>query len=228
MKKLLGFTLSELIIAIAVVGIIAAVTVPALVQHYQKDMQVTMLKKMYNDLQNNLTQLQTENINSDFKHSRLGENSADVEGFFDDYYNVKRKCGTNPVPCFASSYRNIENSGSIDTDFDLTDNSYCVLLIDGASICIVPQHFSAISGPTDPHVYVDVNGPDKPNIGGRDMFVMGINSISGTVDVVSSEHYNTDTIEQFREYLFNDYCRSSHYGIGCFGKILNDDWKMNY
>ena len=34
---------------------------------------------------------------------------------------------------------------------------------------------------------------------------------------------------QLREEAFNNSCtKSGSYAVGCFGKILNDNWEMNY
>ena len=219
MKVLRGFTLSELVVTLAVVGIIAALTVPGLVQHYQRDTQVTMLKKVYMNLQDNLSFMQTENIGLRFDKSLLGEESPDVEKFFDDYYNVTLKCGRNPSSCFAPQYKNIRKS-VLNTDFS-DDNTYCVQFKDSSSMCIIPQ--SALPAT----VFVDVNGPDKPNVVGRDMFSFHIYD-DFSVDVVPPDVVAGGTATAARENLFNNDCLGSYYGTGCFGKILNDDWKMNY
>jgi prepilin-type N-terminal cleavage/methylation domain-containing protein len=47
-----GFTLSEVLITLAVIGTVAALTIPAVVSNYQKHQTVTRLKKTYSALAN--------------------------------------------------------------------------------------------------------------------------------------------------------------------------------
>lgn len=76
-------------------------------------------------------------------------------------------------------------------------------------------------------VYIDVNGPDLPNIYGRDMFTFNIYE-DFSIDNISpvTIKYNDATAE--RNTLFKNNCKTSTTGEGCFGKILNDNWQMNY
>ena len=57
-----GFSLTEVMLSMAIVGIIATITVPVVTNHYQKQSLLTLLQKNYVELDNNLTTLQTENI----------------------------------------------------------------------------------------------------------------------------------------------------------------------
>ena len=46
-----GFTLAEVLITLGIIGIVAAMTLPALVGKYQKKVTVTRLKKFYSTMQ---------------------------------------------------------------------------------------------------------------------------------------------------------------------------------
>ena len=46
-KSKLGFTLAEVLIALAIIGIVAAVTLPTLIYNYKSRVVVTGLKKSY-------------------------------------------------------------------------------------------------------------------------------------------------------------------------------------
>lgn len=60
-KYLLGFTVAEVMIAMAIVGVIAAITVPTIMANYQRQTLTTQFQKNYVDLEQNLTFLQAEN-----------------------------------------------------------------------------------------------------------------------------------------------------------------------
>ena len=52
MKKFAAFTLAEVLITLAIIGVVAALTIPTVIINYQKKMYVTQLKKAYNNLTN--------------------------------------------------------------------------------------------------------------------------------------------------------------------------------
>lgn len=252
MKKgqLRGFTLSEALIALAIIGVISALTIPNVVANYQRQAFINGLKKNYIDLQDNLTTMQTEN----YRRQRLSGSMLDRRGsgflignsrtvsqtagtFFTTYYKINRDCGTDTQPCFASTYTSL--NGNNTENFTCT-NGYSVLLANGSAICLVPPRADTtrycttfggctISVSDFPHanVYIDVNGPDLPNIGGRDMFTFNIYE-DFSLDEVSPDNVKAGTAEADRNNLFNNNCTSSATGVGCFGKILNDNWEMNY
>ncbi len=51
-KKIKAFTLAEVLITLAIIGVVAALTIPTVITNYQKKMYVTQLKKTYNNLSN--------------------------------------------------------------------------------------------------------------------------------------------------------------------------------
>ncbi len=227
----LGFTVSELMIALAIVGIIAAMTVPAVISKYQKQSMVALLKKNYVELQENLLLLYADNFKTNFYRTTL---NTDTEKFFEDFYNATDECGNTPQPCFADSYRSINSAARTDFDCD----GYSVLLKGGSAMCIEPGQASVeaddeagieAEDAQPAHVYLDVNGTDKPNIGGRDMFSFYIYDFY-TVDDLGE---NVDEIgdDSNKRTLRNQQaagCANSTVGAGCFARVFNDEWKMNY
>lgn len=230
-KRFLGFSLSEVLIAMAIIGIIAAITVPNLVASYQKQTMLTLLQKTYLELNQNLTILHTEAFNKTFYQSLLslqGRSVADTAGKFfigdannKPYYEIIQDCETTAQPCFAATYSNI--NGNANQAFSCSDG-YNVILKSGTAMCIVPA-----DGGNPAKVHIDVNGQDGPNIGGRDMFTFYIYD-DYTIDEkdVTPSKVKDGSAETARNNLFNKSCLSSTIGEGCFGKLLNDNWKMNY
>ncbi len=239
-----GFSLAELLIALAIVGIIAAVTIPGVVTNYNQKAMLTQLQKNYVELQETLLMLKTENYHKGLEGSILNnKGSKSVEEtagkFLKDYYKVTQDCNTDTQPCFAEQYADINSV----TYTDFSCEGYSVNVASGAAICIIPAEiFSAISIDTstlEPSkvdvknpavVYIDVNGTKEPNIGGRDMFTFNIyNDYSiDEVDVNKSDSESSTSPEDERNNLYNSNCLTSNVGKGCFGKILNDNWQVNY
>ncbi len=236
----LGFTLAEVLIAVVIVGVIAAITIPGVVANYNKKVLATQLQKNYVELQEMLLTLKTENYQKGLYGSRLNQKtgysvSGTAGSFLRDYYKVTQDCVYDTQPCFADKYADI--STMTDTDFDCS--GYSVNVASGAAICIIPakiteeEQSDASGGTTTVEtknpaiVYIDVNGAKDPNIGGRDMFTFNIYE-DFTIDEIDPAEADLSTIESDREELYNNNCLTSSIGKGCFSKILTDNWTMNY
>lgn len=79
-------------------------------------------------------------------------------------------------------------------------------------------------------LFVDINGAKGPNIAGRDIFALYIYK-NGNIDDYSSDNTTAERLtKEQRERNFNTVCSGNSNGswYGCFGKILNDNWEMNY
>ena len=46
-----GFTLAEVLVTLGIIGVVSAMTVPTLMQNYQRKSYVTQLHKVYNEIQ---------------------------------------------------------------------------------------------------------------------------------------------------------------------------------
>lgn len=144
-------------------------------------------------------------------------------------------CGTTAQPCFASKY--YSHSRTID-NFNCS-NGCSALLKSGTAICIIPADVSHSGGNRNGHyinpvadntpavVYIDLNGPDKPNTGGKDMFNFRIYG-DYTVDEIEPSIARSSASKTVRENLFKNNCKSSSVGTGCFSKIILDNWKIKY
>ena len=315
MNKKLAFTLSELIIVVSIIGVVAAITTPSVIANHQRQSMLLLLKKTYAELEQNLTLFSTKNYKGLYKSSLsmmsqvqsganfctdicsiYGADSKECEfcadtsagrsetgykkiigrsrqetvgAFFDNYYTGIEVCGTTPTPCFASKYSNMSNANK--TDFTCARGAsndpvkgYSVRLSSGVAICIVPadvaiseaalswefmtsyrfwnsadktysedRSYLDIAYPStlrvtesgsNAVVYIDVNGPNTPNIGGKDMFTFNIYN-DYSIDELDSNQRLSKTE---RETFFNNNCKTSPWGKGCFNKILLDKWKIKY
>ena len=241
-----GFSLAEALIAVAIIGIIAAITIPTVVANYNQKALNTMLKKNYVELQESLLILKTENYQRGLYGSILnkkgGKTVSDTAGkFLRTYYKLTKDCKTDTQPCFADKYADISTftektfackSGE---DGEGAKAGYSAIVASGAAICIIPAEEAikeeVTEGSEQPDdspavVYIDVNGTQGPNIGGRDMFTFNIYN-DFTIDEIPPDT-SLSTAETKREELFNDNCLKSSVGKGCFAKILQDNWELNY
>ncbi len=246
MKKRIAFTLAEVIIVIGIVGMVAEMTIPNLVAQYQKQQYVTQLKQTVSQLQtafkmfmadegiSKLTDTNTflivGNEDPDYASQRVGFD------FFRKYYRIIKDCQTeDPSSCFAKSYRSLD--GLFLNPTGITGCSYSIITANNTSICIVLPTDGGAPG----YLMVDINGLKPPNRGGRDFFALSF-YYDGTLDEgvtpecrkgmdhkCSNGAYSTPA--EARENRYENACKaelSATYGSGCFAKILNDGWKMDY
>ena len=219
-----GFTLAEVLVTLGIIGVVSAMTVPTLMQNYQRKSYVTQLHKVYNEITQAALQYQTDRNALNLKEAGLISQDA-VNNFITTYFKSVSTCDTLNG-CFADSYKKLSG-----VDAGIGQSKSYVL----PSGAVLRPIYNA-KGESIISFLVDVNGKQGPNIAGRDLFIMCLYN-NGIVDDAS---YNIDedgnyenfsgtpTVEE-REKLFNSQCNSTSSNIsGCFGKILNDNWEMTY
>lgn len=227
-----GFTLSEALITIAVIGVIAALTLPAVITNFQQNAMLASLKKSYVQLQHNLTYLKSERFTkatltkSILSLANPKSNTLDtsVGQFFTEYYNISVDCGTNPSNgCFASKYSTISGSSVSFSCKSGSREGKSVLLKDGTAMCIIPANMSGTTF-IPAVVFVDVNGQKTPNKAGKDLFTFNI------YNDFSVDEESPEDIQDNKTRKSADNCRTktSPLAEGCFGNILENNWKINY
>lgn len=207
MRSKNGFTLAEVLVTLGIIGVVSAMTVPTLMQNYQRDSYTTQLHKVYNEVSQAMLRVITESNAVSLRESNFSKNGAGW--FLRTYFKTVKTCEYADLSsCFANDYQNMGGS-SITLSNTVPNASSCAVIASGASICM-----------TTNVVVVDINGKQGPNILGRDLFSFGIAN-DGTVDT-SDAKTKADS--------FSTKCSSatSDYEGYCFAKILNDGWKMDY
>lgn len=153
MKKL-SFTLSEVLITLVVIGIIAAFTVPVLINNHKRQVVETRLKYSYS-LLNQVVK---------FAQSEYGEiNSWNFEQTTEEF--VKQYF----MPYLTSELK--------DNDRGSVFSYYMLTFVNGVTWDItVHPYFAAQNRPASIQIEVDINGEKKPNKIGYDKFVLHVTS----------------------------------------------------
>ncbi len=236
-NKKSGFTLAEVLVTLGIIGVISAMTVPSLMQNYQRKSYVTQLNKVYNLLSQALMSYQNDKNAIDLAEAGL-TSAAEVKNFLNKYLKVSATCYTAFTPCFASTYKNMNgttlNNGSY---WAGTANAPCVSLVSGAAICMeqAKYHSTKWGDVTSPygHITIDINGQQGPNIAGRDLFFVTY-YLDGSIDEdgvppackTQGQCGSSKTNPQDARAALGCAARSD--AKGCFGLILNADWEMDY
>ena len=160
-----GFTLAETLITLAIIGVVAAITIPSLMQKTQDQELKTAWKKQYAMLSQTTAQLVADNGGDITDIMNTG--SQLVESY-STYYKPTKKCDFTNLVCFTSYTKIKTKTGEMtcpDSQYMLDDGQF--MLADGATIAVE----SRTSDPTnDRYLFVDVNGFKNPNTIGKDIF----------------------------------------------------------
>ena len=162
-----GFTLAEVLVTLMVIGIIATITIPTLLQTTNERELKTAWKKTFSDLSQAYKLIAQENGGSFVGLCATGNHNC-LRDKFAANLNVLKTCTTPLTPgnCWhnkeISSFDQIlgENSGIIINNgtyisLDM-DSKHCTVILDGMLYC--------------GKIVVDVNGAKGPNIEGKDIF----------------------------------------------------------
>lgn len=177
-----AFTLAEILITLGIIGIVASLTVPTIIQKQKEAETISALKKSYSTLSNAYIRAMQEN--GEIKYwGALVDDGANSKLLLDKlavYMNVQKNCG-NSVGCFAPVEHKTLNGGS-DNYKSLNSTTACskLILSDGTSVML-----DVLSNLLEAFVVVDVNGFKSPNQFGIDTFVFKLSTNTVLAEGVS-------------------------------------------
>lgn len=209
MKKLIGFTLSEVLITLVIIGVIAAITVPTMIANSNEQAIRSALRKNYQALEQAIRKYYIDN-GQPLDSSILGSwDSSLVDNFLNKYYNVS--CiGFSCKAQETIKYYSHDGKTVVSSIYFPIKNG--LMLVDGTFIS-----YNVMIG-THRCIIVDVNGPfKKPNVMGKDTFNFEIRSDDGKlIPGGASESY----------YIEKNYCNKNvneRNGWGCTAKALREN-----
>ena len=209
MKK--GFTLAEILITLAVIGIVATLTLPNLLMNYRQKVYIVQLQRAYNQLSTGLANMMAEENVDQMKDSTLVNRSGSKE-FLSKYLKVSKNCGSGSE-CLSEVYEPVQRGSYYSyNQFLGYGNADCVMLNTGSTVCIQPFSMWNQYG----IITLDTNGKGGPNINGRDFFTFYYYN-DGSIGSVPTGTSYTYPIP---------YCSGMSYG--CLGQIMADGWQMKY
>lgn len=203
-----AFTLAEVLITLGIIGVVASLTLPALIQRQQRIETSSRLKKFYSAMSQAimLSELDNGEVKNWPKQGQIfdeeGKYDAEANSEFSDAFFNKYIA---PYLKFTSAYK--------DKDFS---NYTKVIFTDGSIM-----HFRN-GGCYD--IYFDINGQKNPNITGKDRFVFILCPTGEKVFFMPKSHfkgYGDFTTD--RNVLLNK-CKSTP--AQCSALLQYDNWEF--
>lgn len=162
-KAFFGFTLAEVLITLGIIGIIAALTIPTLIQKQQEMATVSKLKKAYSTLSQAYTLAVQENGTPD----NWGLVTGDTTSANNLILLLSKYIKVNPTPVFT------EDNGT--SYYSLIDGTTIHAYISSSNCIMAPR----IDNDGCADIYVDVNGLKPPSKGGEDIFAFNMSKNRG-------------------------------------------------
>ena len=162
-----GFTLAEVLITLGIIGIVAAITIPNLIQKNYEKQTVAKLLETQSILSQAIRLAEEEygemggwNFSGDIQ-----TRAVVVAEHLKPFLKVSLDCGTldDNAKCFADSYQ-LFNGTSHDYARELA--KYKLALMNGSAITLQYERSLSML-----QINIDVNGVSKPNVVGKDVFL---------------------------------------------------------
>ena len=253
-KRKFAFTLAEVLITLGIIGVVAALTIPNLIQEYQKKQWVAGLQRGYSTLNQVFKNAMAEDLVSDVTQTEL-YNAIPTDGYgghqiFDPsldyslfteqlkkYLKITKVC--NPTddplndPCYGISYVNLDGE-NLDNYF-VQAHRLKVYTADG----IVYYFYNLFDGGLTEFggllhgvIEIDVNGDAGPNQFGRDLFPVMLLK-NGNVVFAGTKSWEMEGFYHWSDDTYRNPCLFGAVGADvagtyCGARIFENGWKMDY
>lgn len=210
-----AFTLAEVLISLGIIGVVAAMTLPTVVNSYQKKQTAIKLRYSYNIINNAFKAAVADY--GDMKNWDYISSLDDVNArkAFIDKYLIPYIKGAKPSE--RSGYNYLE-LGYKNPSVPSQPN--------GAPIGLSAQNYYPIALINGIYFYfgnngnfeIDINGTAKPNIWGRDLFEFSLDYNKNRVRTARPANYSIDTIKE--------QCKKNGLGTACSSWIEKNNWEI--
>ncbi len=226
-----AFTLAEVLITLAIMGTVMALTIPTLFQSTNQASFIDGLKKTYGILDTATNQIMSNNAGT-----LIGAFTSSTDARDNKYGNIleyNKTCSVGSVVgnCWANFTGKLSIGASVES-FDANTNYQGAVLADGTFLLFYIPNIScngtgvSLNLPyaaTDKilcgYIVADVNGFNGPNIIGKDifMFLLGSNGLyaGGEAHTIYNAAGNCNTKNTLKD------------GYGCASQVLNRQ-EINY
>jgi prepilin-type N-terminal cleavage/methylation domain-containing protein len=220
-NKNTGFTLAEVLITLLIIGVVASLVIPAIINDTQKEEMYTAFKKDYSVMSDAVKMMMIDNGGT---LAGLFNDQNDMLNKFGNYITFQKKCNAGVQGCFYSgtnTWRTLYgddgwyNHVSYPTAI-LNDGSTVSMIFDSVP-CTRDYGAGTPAEFTCAHFHIDVNGFKAPNILGRDIFGIWVAKTGIYPMGLPNAGYNSMSVH------CNKNSSAIESGRGCAVKILKGE-----
>lgn len=228
-KNKIGFTLAEVLVTLAVIGVVGALTIPAIINNASNAGLATGAKQAFSIFSEVAARLAIDEGGNLSGNCFVGTHKhAQAFACFKPYLNIAKDCGIGQGCWYndgsdkpykflnGNDWYNLDESGR---GMAILSNGMSIAVADNENDCSL----NCGDGPLDNScatIHIDVNGFDGPNYIGRDLFIIHI-SRSGEAVPGGSHYFNSWQPDYGDDYDIS--CKTNtESGVGCLGKILTE------
>ena len=219
-----GFTLAEVLITLGIIGVVAAMTIPNLIQSVQMKQLENQIRVAYSTIQQTIRFADDDGVS----YSVIKDGQNDINQWFKDFMMAHLKTETvcyNTTGCWhargvVKTLRNTapyyESNAGIGNDIiTFTTSKGIYFNIDGFSAVDMKNIFGIDTNNSGMIFYFDVNADKKPNVIGKDIYVMAWTE-KGLVPAGFDR-----TMDEV-----NSNCRTGD-GYWCLKKVINEGYTID-
>ena len=208
-----AFTLTELLMALTIVGVLAVLTVPILINNFQNRLFATQIKNFSAEIEQFAQDQLITHKTRDLFDTDFGEPSKLLT---DGHFSIVKICTAKDSlkDCWK-----ITAEGKDKVTYKTLNGSEDVAFVGRITVILKNGVMFNYAASGDGIFGVDVNGNDKPNIAGRDLFAFKVNS-KGHVRYYSPNSTHSNRVTN---------CKSHRNApLYCYDPLVDNNWKMDY
>ena len=245
-----AFTLAEVLITLGVIGVVAALTLPTLINEHRILQWETALKRDYTVLSQGFRKMMADygcdtiectgvfTTTTDEEGNEVGDHDKLDEAIrltFDVVKTYKRgEYEDRPFKHLKGT------SGSGNTNTQIGNDYFMFVLNDGAMVYMASWDCSLLNSEACAYMYVDTNGISLPNTLGKDVFSFGYLMKDGTILLETSQKWVELTGRDLSYWRnssgqcgtpntkLKDETISHIIGQNCLARIMENNWRMDY
>lgn len=235
-----GFTLAEVLITLAVIGIVAALTLPSLISNHRKRVVVTKLQKNLALVQSVIKRAEVDNgfVQNYYMDCNTSTkcNQQFFHVFIEPYLKIVKTCIPSAKECWSDGVKSLSGRTGYLTNVSIYIS---FILEDGQSVYLWSGGFIPTSiYSRHAQIWFDIDGSNKgANTLGKDIFGMYVDFEKGTVNYAGMEPplsltrenlmgQNLEEDDDNAEYGCNKDLDTIYSGRFCGGLIENDGWQI--
>ncbi len=217
-----AFTLAEVLIVVALIGVVSTITINVLTNSIHRHVTLSKLKVVYSTLGQAFTAAYAKDGTKHFKDGNPAQTSEWFTRMVGENLFIHKQCN-GTTGCWNNGTK-LLNGNTPDSDkgsAGIGSNNVIFVTSKGFLVNMSGYNKSNMKSKAGINtsydgliIYTDINGVRKPNIVGKDIFVLTYTKERGLLPAGADETDSTVTQN----------CKNS--GMYCFDKVIRDGWTI--